>query len=370
MTAPDTKTALPPGSTIGILGDGQLGRMLAIAAAQLGYHVHIYAPSAPGVAGELAHHATGADYDDRDGLIAFARNCDVISFEFENIPVHALDALAPRPLFPPAMALDIAQDRLAEKRFAEAQGFKAAPFCAVNSHEDVVTAADKLGLPLVLKTRRLGYDGKGQARVAALDDVDSAWDAMKGTAAIAEAWIAHQGEFSVILVRGQDGEIRYWDSAENVHEDGILARSTVPAPTHMASAIAAARPLCAQMAEALNYVGVMTCEFFVGPDGPIFNEMAPRVHNSGHWTIEGAVTSQFENHIRAVCGLPLGDTALTGKQVEMINLIGDAANSWKTLLSDPTCHLHLYAKGHAVPGRKMGHATWVRREILQDAAQA
>ncbi len=332
-----------------------------MAAAQLGYHSHIYGPNAPGVAGEMAAHATCASYDDRDGLTAFAHNCAVITYEFENVPVRPLDAIGATPLYPPSMALDIAQDRLSEKNFAMAQGGQPAKFAAINSLGELHAAISELGLPLVLKTRRMGYDGKGQVRITAAEDAVDAWDAMGGHPAIAEQWVAHDGEFSVVLVRGTNGEIRFWDSAENVHEDGILARSTVPASPHMADQIAPARTLSAAMAEALNYVGVMTCEFFATLNGPVFNEMAPRVHNSGHWTIEGAVTSQFENHIRAICGLPLGSTALTGNRVDMANLIGEEAETWRTLLSDPDCHLHLYAKGHPVPGRKMGHATWVRR---------
>ncbi|WP_422345064.1 5-(carboxyamino)imidazole ribonucleotide synthase [Parasphingorhabdus sp.] len=351
-------TPLPPGSTIGILGGGQLGRMLSIAAAQLGYRCHIYAPDETSVAAEVAAEFTCAQDDDVASLGGFADCCDVITFEFENVPVAPLAAIADRaPLYPPVAALDVAQNRIAEKTFARAHGGTTAPFAEVTDRESLEKAVDEVGAPAILKTIRMGYDGKGQARIKPGDDLTAHWDSVGHQPCVAEGFVTFSHEFSVILVRGQDGIIGYWDTPHNIHEDGILAQSLVPAPTEIIAQEQAARALAAKMAEAMNYVGVLTCEFFATTDGPVFNEMAPRVHNSGHWTIEGAVTSQFENHIRAICGLPLGDTGLAAEKVEMTNLIGGDADQWQTLLSDPANHLHLYGKGESRPGRKMGHVT-------------
>jgi 5-(carboxyamino)imidazole ribonucleotide synthase len=351
-------TPLPPGSTIGILGGGQLGRMLSIAAARLGYRCHIYAPDETSVAAEVAAEFTCAQDDDVESLGGFADCCDVITFEFENVPVAPLAAIADRaPLYPPVAALDVAQNRIAEKTFARTHGGTTAPFAEVTDRESLEKAVDQVGAPAILKTIRMGYDGKGQARIKPGDDLTAHWDSVGHQPCVAEGFVTFSHEFSVILVRGQDGTISYWDTPHNIHEDGILAQSLVPAPTEIIAQQHAARVLAAKMAEAMNYVGVLTCEFFATADGPVFNEMAPRVHNSGHWTIEGAVTSQFENHIRAICGLPLGDTGLAAEKVEMTNLIGGHANHWQALLSDPANHLHLYGKGESRPGRKMGHVT-------------
>jgi len=349
---------LPPGSTIGILGGGQLGRMLSVAAAQLGYHCHIYAPEKDSVAAKVAAAFTCAEYYDSDALIPFAEACDVVSYEFENVPVGPLGLIKDMvSLFPPASALNIAQDRVEEKNYALAQGGVTAPFAIVNDRGDLEAALDKTGYPAIIKTIRMGYDGKGQARVKQGDNLSQHWHDTGRKPAIAEGFVSFSHEFSVLLVRGQDGEIRFWNTPHNVHEDGILAVSTAPAPQIILDQEDAARALASKMAEAMDYVGVLTCEFFASDDGPVFNEMAPRVHNSGHWTIEGAVTSQFENHIRAICGLPLGDTGLAAKSVEMHNLIGAQADDWQELLSDGANHLHLYGKGESRPGRKMGHVT-------------
>lgn len=354
-------TAIPPGSTIGILGSGQLGRMLAVAAAQLGYRCHIYAPES-GPACDVAGGFTAGSYYETDLLAAFAKRCDVLTYEFENVPVEPLRALADfAPLRPGTRALEVAQDRAVEKAFARDNGGRTAPFALCNSREELDAALAETGTPAILKTLRLGYDGKGQARIMPGDDLDTAWDAVNGQPSIAEGFVTFAHEFSIMLVRGIDGATAHYPAPLNVHRGGILASSTVPAPALVLEQVDAAAALAAQLAEALDYVGVLTCEFFATADGPVFNEMAPRVHNSGHWTIEGAVTSQFENHIRAICGLPLGSTALTGASVEMQNLIGDEANDWPAFLAEGDAHLHLYGKNEARAGRKMGHVTRVRR---------
>ena len=351
---------IEPGATIGILGGGQLGRMLAVAAAQLGYRCHIYAPEKDSIAAEVSAAFTCADWSDADAMARFVQDCAVVTLEFENIPVAPLKAIPEGRLAPGVRALEVAQDRLKEKRFVEGLGGRPAPFAAVDSREDLDRAIERIGTPGILKTARDGYDGKGQWRIGSAHDAEGV--ALSGLPLVYEGFVHFEGEFSVILVRARDGEVRFWDSAENVHESGILALSTVPAGAAIAGQIAAARELATQVADALDYVGVLTLEFFATKDGPVFNEMAPRVHNSGHWTIEGALTSQFENHIRAVCGLPLGDTALTAPRVEMRNLIGKQALEGATILADPANHLHLYGKAEARKGRKMGHVTRLVRD--------
>ena len=346
---------IPPGETIGILGGGQLGRMLAMAAAQLGYRCHIYAPEADSVAAEVCAAFTCAGWYDGAALAKFAADCAVVTYEFENVPVEPLAALGNTPLLPHPRALKTAQDRLAEKAFAEELGGRPARYAAVVGRERLAAAIAEVGTPGILKTRRDGYDGKGQWRIG--DPAEAAMLDLPETALIYEALVDFIAEFSVILVRGGGGDIRFWDSAQNVHHGGILATSAVPASAAVAAQIAEARELAAKVAEATEYVGVLTLEFFATAGGPVFNEMAPRVHNSGHWTIEGAITSQFENHIRAICGLPLGDTALAAAGADMRNIIGSSAEDYAAILSDPANHLHLYGKPAARPGRKMGHVT-------------
>jgi 5-(carboxyamino)imidazole ribonucleotide synthase len=345
---------IPPGSTIGILGGGQLGRMIAVAAAQLGYRCHVYAPEADSIAAEVSAEFTRAEWDDAPALAAFAAKCAVVTYEFENVPVGPLTAL-PAATVPHWRALETAQDRLNEKTFVNGLGGRTAPFAPVDSPEDLAAAIAEIGTPGILKTRRDGYDGKGQWRIMSPADAEGL--DLPATPLIYEGFVTFDAEFSVILVRGADGEIRFWDSAENVHQDGILATSTVPGSPAIQAQIPTARALAAKVAEALGYVGVLTAEFFATAEGPVFNEIAPRVHNSGHWTIEGAVTSQFENHVRAILGLPLGDTGLAAKTVEMRNLVGAEADDWAAILADPANHLHLYGKGESRPGRKMGHVT-------------
>lgn len=353
---------LPPGSTIGILGGGQLGRMLAIAAAQLGYRCHIYAPEEDSVAAEVAAEFTCKPYFDTKSLRAFAENCDVVTFEFENVPVTPIRTIEDIvPIRPGLHALEIAQDRVEEKLFVGKLGGKTAPFEIAGERQEAASALEKVGYPAILKTIRMGYDGKGQARLESASDLSQAWQDMGRQPAIAEKLIAFDAEFSVILVRNTDGEIRYWDSSRNRHESGILARCTLPAGPLIESQRGEARELAAAVADKLEHVGVLTLEFFATANGPIFNEMAPRVHNSGHWTIEGAATSQFENHIRAICEVPLGDTKTVCDRVEMANLIGDDVLRWHELFGDDDANVHLYGKGAPRPGRKMGHVTRLYR---------
>ncbi len=354
-------SVIPPGSTIGILGSGQLGRMIAVAAGQLGYRTHIYAPES-GPACDVASAFTGGSYHQSDVLAEFARQCDVVTYEFENVPVAPLELLADMvPVRPGLKALAVAQDRVEEKRYARANGGRTAPFAICNHRGELEAALAEAGTPAIIKTTRFGYDGKGQARVHSGDDLDQAWAAVGRQPSIVEGFVDFEHEFSIMLVRGIDGATVHYPAPLNTHRDGILDTSTLPAPALIVSQVAEAAALAGKLAHALDYVGVLTCEFFATADGPVFNEMAPRVHNSGHWTIEGAVTSQFENHVRAICGLPLGSTALTGAAIEMQNLIGDDVDDWPALLAEQGAHLHLYGKHDARPGRKMGHVTRIRR---------
>ena len=352
-------TAFPiaPGSTIGILGGGQLGRMIAMAAARLGYRCHVFAPQKESVAAEVCARFTCADWHDADALAAFAADCAVITYEFENVPVDALAAISANKLAPGPRALEVAQDRLAEKRFVEGLGGRPAPFAAIDTRADLAAAMSEIGTPGILKTRRDGYDGKGQWSVDRPDDTADV--AIPASGLIYEARLSFEAEFSVVLARGRDGSVHFWESTRNRHDGGILVRSELPAPDIVADQVQEARALAARVAEALDYIGVLTLEFFATGDGPVFNEMAPRVHNSGHWTIEGALTSQFENHVRAICGLPLGDTSTIGIEMTMDNLIGEEAFALGRHLEDGLAHVHLYGKAVARPARKMGHVTRV-----------
>ena len=347
-----------PGSNIGIVGGGQLGRMLAIAAAQLGYKCHIFAPDDEPPAAEVAAHFTQGAFDDTEALSRFAGEVDVATYEFENIAAAPLAALAERvPLHPPREALEIAQDRLTEKRFILAQDGRPAPFVPIDDLAGLESGLAELGTPAILKTRRFGYDGKGQVRIDSPEAAASAWSSVRGAPCVLEGLVPFDAEFSVLLCRSADGDIRLWPTPQNKHSHGILENSTVPAEARLRPAIAAAEEVAQRVAHALRYVGVLTLEFFALGEEAIFNEMAPRVHNSGHWTIEGSLTSQFENHIRAVCGLPLGATDLTAPKVEMRNLIGRDVDTWPEIVADRTAHLHLYGKTEARDGRKMGHVT-------------
>ena len=347
---------IPPGSTIGIVGGGQLGRMLSLAAAPLGYRTHIFDPHEHPCAADVAAKVTRATFDDHAALERFASEVDVATYEFENFPVEPLRLIESK-LLPGLKSLAVAQDRAEEKQFIEGAGARVAPWRSVESLADVELAVAELGLPLVLKTRRYGYDGKGQAWIRTFLEGEAAWTAINGEPAIAEAGVAFETEFSVILARAADARHVFWDSAENHHRGGILRRSLVPAGEQVLAQVEEARRAALALAEALGHVGVLTVEYFASADGPVVNEIAPRVHNSGHWTIEGAETSQFEQHIRAICGLPLGSTAMTARRATMDNLIGDDIQDWPRLAAETGVHLHLYGKGEARPGRKMGHAT-------------
>ena len=350
---------IEPGATIGILGGGQLGRMLATAAGELGYRTHVLAPDRESIAAQSASSMTRADYHNRIVLADFANACDVVTYEFENIAIDPVEWLADRvPVHPHPRALRVAQERIAEKRFVEQVGGRPARWAEVDSHDSLVAGLASVGTPAILKTARFGYDGKGQVRIDTPADAAAAWSSIGGPAVL-EAFVPFSHEFSILVARAQDGATRRYDPPHNVHRDAILRTSRLPAPEAIRAQAEEATALALKIAAELDYVGVLACEFFVGADGPVFNEMAPRVHNSGHWTIEGAETSQFENHIRAICGLPLGSTALTGSRVEMDNLIGD--DLWAPALEEDGAHLHLYGKREARPGRKMGHITRVAR---------
>lgn len=345
---------LPQGATIGILGGGQLGRMLSVAASRLGFKTHIFEPSVNPPAGHVADQVTVASYDDVVALTSFASTCDVITYEFENIPTSALDTLeALRPIHPNRRALATSQDRLVEKEFLQSLGLNTAPFATVDTLDDLTAAISSVGTPAILKTRRFGYDGKGQARIMTAADAAQAHADMAGAPSLLEGFIDFSHEVSVIAARGQQGDIACFDPGQNVHVDGILHTTTVPATLTNAQSTDAVL-LAARILNELDYVGVMGVELFVTPQGLIVNEFAPRVHNSGHWTQNGCAIDQFEQHIRAVAGWPLGD----GKRhsdVTMENLIGDDMDKVATLAAEPNTALHLYGKADVKPGRKMGH---------------
>ena len=346
-----------PGGTVGILGGGQLGRMLAMAAARLGLDAHIYCPEENCPASRVSAAFTCASYNDEAALTAFAASVDAITTEFENVPAATARFLAMlRPVHPSAAVLEIAQDRIVEKRFLNDNGIETAPWRGVESHTELVEALTAIGPRGVLKTTRLGYDGKGQARLNGPEDTDAAFAAMHGAVAILEGFVDFEREISVIAARGQDGQIRCYDPGENRHADGILRETTVPAVISEATQTAAL-DIAGRIVSALDYVGIIGVEMFALADGRLLvNEIAPRVHNTGHWTIEGCAISQFEQHIRAVCGLPLGSPARHSDAV-MLNLIGDEADSPLALMSTPETAVHLYGKGASRPGRKMGHLT-------------
>ncbi|WP_299195573.1 5-(carboxyamino)imidazole ribonucleotide synthase [uncultured Erythrobacter sp.] len=356
---------LTPGSTIGILGGGQLGRMLAMAAVQLGYRCIGYAPAGDNVAADVCTDFFENGWGDKAALAAFASQCDVVTWEFENVPLSAVEAIPADLLAPDPRALEVAQDRLSEKRFVEELGARCAPYARVDSEDDFARAIDRVGTPGILKTARDGYDGKGQWRIASAHEAEGV--RFPGRPCIYEGMVEFETEFSVILVRGREGTVHFWDSSANTHEGGMLVQSLLPAGPLVEAQVEKARDIARQTANALGYIGVLTLEFFATKSGPVFNEMAPRVHNSGHWTIEGAATSQFENHIRAVCGLPLGGTETRFASIDMRNIVGEDALTAHTILSEPgEPHLHLYGKREARDGRKMGHVTRVSHGVSHE----
>lgn len=351
---------LPPGSTIGILGGGQLGRMLSLAASRLGFQCHIYDPSWAGPAAHVSRFETNAEYENIDAVLAFANACDVVTYEFENVPaLTAKAAASAKPLRPNARALSAAQDRLTEKTFIQDQAkVPVALFEPVNSVHELRRAAKKLHLPAVLKTRRFGYDGKGQVIIHTESEIDEAWAAMKDAPAILEQFVPFLREVSVIAARSAAGETAAYPLIENVHKNHILHSSIAPAENNDGRA----QELAIKIMSALDYVGVMATEFFELHDGTlIVNEIAPRVHNSGHWTQDAGCIDQFELHIRAIAGWPLGDIVPKYK-MEMINLIGDDINNWQALAREPKTFVHLYGKRESRPARKMGHVNRILGE--------
>ena len=353
---------LKPGDTIGILGGGQLGRMLATAAARLGLRCQVFSPDPDSPAFDVVMNATCAEYADVEALELFASDVDVITYEFENVPAaSAMILAARRPVLPDRKILETTQDRLAEKDFVTRLGIGTADYADISSAAALRTAIARIGLPAVLKTRRFGYDGKGQAIIRNGDDPDLVWENLATKSAILEAFIPFEREISVIAARSASGQVECFDVTENEHSDHILKISRAPAAISDALA-AQARGIAERIAQALNYVGVLAVEMFVvpGDGGPkvLVNEIAPRVHNSGHWTLDGASISQFEQHIRAIAGWPLGKPVRHGP-VTMTNLIGDDIKDYEQWLTVPGANLHLYGKGPPRPGRKMGHVTQV-----------
>lgn len=351
-------TPLPPGSTIGILGGGQLGRMLAMSAARLGLRAHIYCDEADAPAFDVAAARSVGSYDDAGKIARFAGSVDVVTCEFENVPAAALEAAGKAvPVFPHAKSFAVAQDRLVEKDFVAGLGIPVASYAPVDSIDDLLGALAHVRLPALLKTRRLGYDGKGQVPIRSAKEASAALASLGPVPALVEGIVAFEREVSVIVVRGRRGEMQFYDPVENTHQGGILATSRAPARIAPALAVEA-RTIAGSIAEALSHVGVLCVEMFARGERPelLVNEFAPRVHNSGHWTIDGCITSQFENHIRAIAGWPLGDTARHSDAV-MTNLIGADVAKWRELAAEPDTAVHLYGKAHARPGRKMGHVT-------------
>ena len=351
---PARPPALAPGATVGILGGGQLGRMLSVAAARLGLLCHIYDPAPDPPAGQVAYRVTTALWDDIAALRGFARAVDVVTYEFENVPAASLEAIeAIVPVRPGRRALAVSQDRLSEKAFLAGLGLCTAPHAAVEDAGDLAAALDRIGTPAILKTRRLGYDGRGQVRLTRPEEAAAALEAMRGAPAILEGFVVFEREISVIGARGLSGEIACYDPGENRHEGGILRSTRVPARLPAGRA-ADAVLIAGRILNALDHVGVIGVELFVTAGGLVVNEIAPRVHNSGHWTQNGCVVDQFEQHIRAVAGWPLGDGA-RHSDVEMTNLIGADVALVPELAAEPGAALHLYGKAEVREGRKMGH---------------
>ena len=360
---------IPPGSTIGILGGGQLGRMLAMAAKRLGYRTHAYCPDKDSPAFDVCTHHTVAGYDDQNALAVFAQAVDVITYEFENIPVEPLKAIGDK-IRPSLSVLETSQHRLKEKTAVNKLGIKTAPFASVHNQTELDAAILKIGLPAVLKTATMGYDGKGQRKIKErhpergeaeskdLRFLDFARD--DGKEYILEAFIPFSMEISVIVARGADGKMASYCPVRNTHKNHILFETIAPAPISPALS-QKAEAIAKKIAEGLDLVGLMAVEMFVtGNDDLLVNELAPRPHNSGHWTIDAAVTSQFEQTVRAICGLPLGDTSRLC-DARMLNLIGDEANDWQKYVAMPNAKLHLYGKKESRPGRKMGHVTFLEK---------
>ncbi|MEH2512063.1 5-(carboxyamino)imidazole ribonucleotide synthase [Nitrobacteraceae bacterium AZCC 1564] len=361
------RVTLKPGDTIGILGGGQLGRMLALAAARLGLKAQVFSPDPDSPAFDVVQNATCAEYADVEALELFASDVDVITYEFENVPsATAMILAARRAVLPDPQVLETTQDRLVEKDFVTKLGIPTARYADVSSVEGLKAAIAQIGLPAVLKTRRFGYDGKGQIMMREGDDPEAVWADLETRSAILEGFVPFEREISVIAARSVAGEVVCYDVTENEHRDHILKTSRVPAAIPE-SVSAQARAMAEKIATALNYVGVLAVEMFVVPDANgaaptlLVNEIAPRVHNSGHWTLDGASVSQFEQHIRAIAGWPLAHPVRHGS-VTMTNLIGDDILDYGKWLTMPGATVHLYGKGTPRPGRKMGHVTVVEND--------
>lgn len=354
--------ALAPGSTIGILGGGQLGRMLACAAAGIGLKCRIFCEKPDAPAFDVATSHVCSPYDDFEAVETFARGCDVVTFEFENVPLAAVEAVtALAPVYPPPRALEVTQDRLVERRFLDSLLVPVAPYRKIAGEADLAPALEEIGRPTMLKSRRLGYDGKGQVKIGDATDIEAAYQEIGTEPAIVEKFVTFESEVSVIAVRHRAGETGYYDLVENRHENQILAETRVPASVPD-TVTAEARTIAERIATELDYTGVLCVEFFycgdMAPMPLLVNEIAPRVHNSGHWTLDACSVSQFENHIRAVAGWPLGSTRRHADAV-MTNLVGTDVDDWHKLAAEPDASLHLYGKREARPGRKMGHVTRV-----------
>ncbi|MGI9498934.1 MAG: 5-(carboxyamino)imidazole ribonucleotide synthase [Geminicoccaceae bacterium] len=351
---------LSPNSVIGIVGGGQLGRMIGVSASRLGYPVHVFTDQADSSAAQITNRVTIAPYDDQDAMRRFANEVDVVTIEFENLPVEGLRAIAGNvPVHPSPEVLAICQDRLVEKEFLRGLDVQTAPFAAVSNSGDLETALAAIGTPAVLKTRRMGYDGKGQVRLDHGTDLGSIWKTLGGKDAVLEGFVTFSRELSVITARGADGRVASYVPVENRHENHILARTIAPAPMSRERAEAAMR-LAERIADGLGLIGLLAVEMFETADGGILvNELAPRPHNSGHWTLDACAVSQFEQTVRAITGLPLGSPDRFA-DAEMDNLLGDAALAWPELIRRPNARLHLYGKMPIRPGRKHGHITTLR----------
>lgn len=359
-----------PASTLGMLGGGQLGRMFTMAARSMGYEVIVLDPDRESPAGKLATDHVCASYDDQTALDYLASTCDAVTTEFENVPASSLEILARSgPVRPGAQAVTITQDRIHEKNFLRDNGFPTAPFVVIHSLQDLKNGIEEIGTPAILKVSRFGYDGKGQFSINSADDADRGWQALQQEACVLEKRMPLDIEVSVVLARGLEGEVMTYPVSENVHEGGILDVTVVPARIN-GEQEKQVTAMATRIADALDYVGVMAVEFFISNGELLVNEIAPRPHNSGHYTLDACVTDQFEQQVRAICGLPLGDTRLLSPVV-MINMLGDIwhnghAPDWMKLLQYPNVKLHLYGKREARPGRKMGHFN-VLAENIDDA---
>ncbi|WP_348760406.1 5-(carboxyamino)imidazole ribonucleotide synthase [uncultured Salinisphaera sp.] len=374
MSTQDDGRIIAPGATIGVLGSGQLGRMLGLSARRMGYRVATFSPDHDTPMGQIADAEHVADYTDLDAVAAFAKSVDVVTFEFENVPFEAAEAAARHvPVRPRGQVLHIAQHRRREKDFLHAAGFPTAPFEHVPDRATLDAAIARLGVPCVLKTAGFGYDGKGQMVIKAADEAEAAWQAIGAGEAVLEGFVDFACEVSVVAARGLDGAFAHYGVTENRHADHILDVSIADGIADRATRDRAIE-IAAGVLEALDVVGVLCVEFFVGRDGTlVVNELAPRPHNSGHFSFDACVTGQFEQQLRAVCGLPLGSTARL-RASAMVNLLGDlwahGEPDWASVLADPDLKLHLYGKAAPRPGRKMGHMTVFGRDGEDAASRA